>query len=46
MGFNDLLIQTPLVSAKETIDYSFDQFYYNVDSFNVQFRFLNMNYFQ
>ncbi|CAF1543347.1 unnamed protein product [Rotaria sordida] len=43
IDYNDFLAQKPLVTEKKIYDYGFNDFYFNVDSFNVQIRFLNFN---
>ncbi|CAF4165248.1 unnamed protein product [Rotaria magnacalcarata] len=36
MDYDDLMAQKPVVSASKTIDYGFNDFYFNADSFEVQ----------
>ncbi|CAF3906681.1 unnamed protein product [Rotaria sordida] len=43
--FHDLLVQKPLICASKTIDYGFNDFYFNVDSFRVQECFLDLHPF-
>ncbi|CAF3240874.1 unnamed protein product [Rotaria sp. Silwood2] len=42
MDFDDCIAQKPVVSASKIIDYGFNDFYFNVDSFEIQKRFLDL----
>ncbi|CAM4767376.1 unnamed protein product [Rotaria magnacalcarata] len=42
MDYDDLMAQKPVVSASKTIDYGFNDFYFNADSFEVQKAFLDL----
>jgi hypothetical protein len=46
IAYNQILSEKPLISAKKSIDYGFNEFYYNVDSFNIQYKFLMLNLFE
>ncbi|CAF1362859.1 unnamed protein product [Adineta steineri] len=43
--YNDSLAQKPLVRGRRLVDYSFLDFYYNVDTYHIQRTFLNLNFF-
>ncbi|CAF2143857.1 unnamed protein product [Rotaria magnacalcarata] len=42
MDFDDIIAQKPIVCASEAIDYGFNDFYFNVDSFEIQKKFLDL----
>jgi len=44
--YDEILSQKALVGEKKVLDYGFNDFYYNVDSFSVQYHFLQLNLFQ
>ncbi len=46
IGYDHILAQKPLIAEKKTIDYAFNNFYYNVDYFRIQDRFLGLNMFE
>ncbi|CAF2347481.1 unnamed protein product [Rotaria sp. Silwood2] len=46
MFYDQILVQKPLISAKKVIDYGFQDFYFNVDVFDMQHAFLCYNFFK
>jgi len=44
--YDESVGQKPLISRGQVFDYGFDDFYHNVDTFNVQHHFLTLNIFK
>jgi hypothetical protein len=44
--YDQTLAQKLLIGMRKVVDYGFDDFYENVDSFHVQHNFLHLNLFQ